>query len=319
MFDIVPTVVINRVTGAVTLALLAFLAAACGERAEPTGEIEQRYPVTVQGAGEQPTVAPARPERIVALDPGAAELVIALGARDRLVGIPAGVRRGDGPRRAPGDAEQVASANGQVQVDDVARLEPDLIVATPGMDLLDLARAQRESGAALYVQPSSSVDDVVRATLELGFLVGEPVEARRVAEQIRTEVGAVEDTIAGLPPRTVFVDSGFFIPVPERSLLGDLVRRAGGQSIAGATPSPEPFPLERLRRRNPQVYLATSESRVTLEDLRADPDTAGLRAVRRGRFAVIDSELANRPGPRVGAALEQIAAALHPNAFADGR
>jgi iron complex transport system substrate-binding protein len=283
------------------------------------GTLEQRYPVTVQGAGERPAVATARPERIVALDPGAAELVIALGARDRLVGIPAGIRRGNGPRQAPSAAVQVVSRTGQVQVDEIAGLEPDLIVATPGMDLLDLARAQRESGAALYVQPSSSVDDVVRATLELGFLVGEPVEARRVAEQIRTEVAAVEDTVAGLPPRSTFVDTGFFIPVPERSLLGDLVGRAGGRSIAGATPSPEPFPLARLRERNPQVYLATSESQVTLEDLRANPATAELRAVRRGRFAIIQSELANRPGPRVGRALEQIAAALYPDAFAEGR
>jgi iron complex transport system substrate-binding protein len=317
MFDIVPTVVINRVAAAVVLALLALAGVACGERAEPTGELEQQYPVTVQGAGEQPTVARSQPERIVALDPGAAELVIALGARDRLVGIPAGVRRGNDPQQAPGAAEQVVSRAGRVQVDDVARLEPDLIVASPGMDLLDLARAQRESGAALYVQPGSSVDDVLRATLELGFLVGEPVAARRVADRIRTEVAAVEDTVAGLPPRTTFVDTGFFIPMPERSLLGDLVRRAGGQSIAGATPSPEPFPLEQLRRRNPQVYLATSESRVTLEDLRANPATASLRAIRRGRFAIIQSELANRPGPRVGRALEQIAAALYPDAFAD--
>jgi ABC-type Fe3+-hydroxamate transport system substrate-binding protein len=315
----VPTVVINRFTAFAVLTLLAVLTAACGERAEPTGELEQPYPVTVQGAGERPTVAQARPERIVALDPGAAELVIALGARDRLVGIPAGVRRGDGPRQAPGAAVQVVSRNGQVQVDEIAALEPDLIVATPGMDLIDLARAQRESGAALYVQPSSSVDDVMRATLELGFLVGEPVTARSVADQIRADVATVEDTIAGLPPRTTFVDTGFFIPVPERSLLGDLVRRAGGRSIAGETPSPEPFPLERLRRSNPQVYLATSDSQVTLEDLRANQATADLRAVRRGRFAIIQSELANRPGPRVGRALEQIAAALYPNAFAEQR
>jgi iron complex transport system substrate-binding protein len=317
MFDIVPPVVINRVTGTALLALLVLAAAACGERSEPTGELEQRYPVTVQGAGEQPTVAPERAERIVALDPGAAELVIALGARDRLVGVPAGVTRGSGPRQAPGSAEQVVSRSGQVQVDDVARLEPDLIVATPAMDLLDLARAQRESGAALYVQPSSSVDDVLRATLELGFLVGEPVAARRVADQIRTEVATVEERITGLPTRTTFVDTGFFIPVPERSLLGDLVRRAGGRSIAGATPSPEPFPLEQLRRRDPQVYLATSESRVTLEDLQANPAIADLPAIRRGRFAIIQSELASRPGPRIGRALEQIAAAFYPDAFAE--
>lgn len=281
------------------------------------GELEQRYPVTVQGAGDRPTVATARPERIVALDAGATELVIALGARDRLVGVPDGIPRGSAPGRAPPDAIEVVSPTLQVQVDEVMDLEPDLIVATTGTDLLDVSRAQRETGASLYVQPSSSVDDVLRATLELGFLVGEPVAGRRIASQIRSEVAAVEERIAGLPARTTFVDTGFFIPAPERSLLGDLVRRAGGRSIAGATPVPEPFPLARLRRLNPQVYLATSESRVTLDDLRADPRTGSLRAVRRGRFAVIPSQLATRPGPRVGRALEQIARALHPDAFAE--
>ena len=63
------------------------------------------------------------------------------------------------------------------------------------------------------------------------------------------------------------------------------------------------------------MYLATSDSRVTLADLRRNPQTARLTAVREGRFAVLSSDLVNRAGPRIGTALEQVAEALHPDAF----
>ena len=79
---------------------IALSVAACGARSEPTGELAPAYPVTAPGAGETPTTLSAQPQRIVALDPGSAELVAALGARDQLVGAPAGVRLGEGERPA---------------------------------------------------------------------------------------------------------------------------------------------------------------------------------------------------------------------------
>lgn len=304
----------------IVAAVAALLGAtACGERSEPLGELEQPYPVTVQGVGEQPAVLQGKPERIVALDPGSAELVIALGARDRLVGIPRGVKQGDGPRMATPEAVQVVSPNLTVRVDDVAALEPDLLVATSFTDQLDLARAQRETGAAVYVQPSSSIEDILRATLELGFLVGQPVEARAVASRIRSEIAAVEERVADSPVSTTFVDTGFFVTVPLRSLLGDLVVRARGESVTGDTPGAEPIPVSRLRRLDPEVYLATSNSGVTLRSLRRDPRTAKLTAVENARVVVLPSDLVQHPGPYVAQALERVARALHPDAFQSNR
>jgi iron complex transport system substrate-binding protein len=292
----------------VALVVAALVLSACGRREEPIGALPQRYPVTVQGAGEELTAVTARPERIVALDSGPARLLAALGVEDRLVGVPADVQ----PGRRNGI---VVDRNGQVDVDAVARLRPDLIVSTPAVDPLDVSRAQRRTEAALYVQPDSSVDDVVRGTLDLGFLADEPVNARRVAERIRRGTRSVEARVTGEPSVTAFVDTGFFITIPGRTLLGDLIGRAGGESIAGDAPAPEAFPLARLRRLDPDVYLATTESRVTLQQLRTDPRTASLTAVREGRLALLPSELVNEPGPRVAAALERVARALHPDAF----
>jgi iron complex transport system substrate-binding protein len=274
------------------------------------GALPQSYPVTVQGAGDRTTEMAKRPERIVALDPGAAETLKKIGAGSRLVGVPAGLAKGDAA-----DADVVVRSTGQVDIDGVIELEPDLIVATPGIDQLDLSRAERETGAAVYVQPEVSIESVKQGIIDLGFLVGEAAAARQVVGEIDRRVAAVTERVASEPPVSVFVDTGFFITVPDRSLLGDLVRKANGQSIAGESPGPGPFPLKDIAKADPGVYLATSDSGVRLRALRANPELRGVKAVKAGNVHVVPVAVVTRPGPRVGDALEEVARALHPDAF----
>jgi iron complex transport system substrate-binding protein len=300
-----------RLTKLIPLPLvLAALTAACGERSEPTGTLAQTYPITVQGAGDQPTTLDRRARRIVALDAGAAELIAALGAEDRLIGFPAGSRV-DAAR----DAATVVSRTGGVNVDEVIALKPDLVLATPTIDQVDLGRIEKATHAAVYVQPAASVKNVEEGAVDLGFLVGEPARARQLVGRIERKVDGVQRRLASVPPVTVFVDTGFFITVPDRSLLGDLVKRAKGTSIAGPSPGAGPYPLSDLRQADPEVFLATSDSDSSLRSLRANPVTAGLQAVQNKRVVVVPAALITRAGPRVGAALEAIARALHPDAF----
>jgi iron complex transport system substrate-binding protein len=292
----------------VALATLALLpVAGCGGREEPLGKLQQQYPVTVRGAGDQPATLKRVPERIVALDPGSAELLRALGVGRRLVGVPASIE--------PRAAEEVVRRTGQIDVGAVARLEPDLIVVTPATDRVDTSRASSESGATLYVQPASSIEDVEKATLELGFLVARPVKARTLVGKIKRAVAEVDRRISAARPLTVFIDTGFFITVPERSLLGELVRRAHGENVAADNAGLGPFDEDLLAELDPDVYIATSDSRTTLEKLRTRPKTRNLTSVREGRFVVLDADLAMRAGPRIAEAYEAVALALHPDAF----
>lgn len=289
--------------------VLALLAAGCGERAEPLGDLPAAYPVTVRGAGDEPTQVARLPKRVVALSPGATELMVSMGVGERLVGAPLDVP-GTPARVAP-----VVTRGGQIDVAEVGRLRPDLIVATTSTDPVDAARAARETGAALYVQPSDSIADVKRGTIELGFLVGEPARARQLATRVERRIATVQARVADAPIVTVFVDTGLFVTISERSLLGELVRRAGGRSVAGKTPGLEPFDLERLTQLDPDVYLATSDSMVTLRRLRTNRETRRLRAVRRGRFVILPADLVTSAGPRLPAGLAAVARALHPDAF----
>jgi len=273
-------------------ALLLVAGTACGERSEPTGALVANYPVTAQGAGDKATVVRSVPRRIVPVGAGPRSVLRALGlgkrsvdVDDTLVGLPL--------------------------VDAIRRAKPDLIVASEETDPLDVARARSATHAAVYVEPGSSLGNVVQAIGDIGLLTGRAVEARRLTARIEAKRTAVAKAVAGSPLVTAFVDTGGFATISSRTLLGDLIELAHGKSVAGASPEQGPFPVQRLVALDPDVYLATAGSARTLQQLRARAGVRRLRAVRSGRFAVLPED-ATIAGPQVGEALEQLAQILHP-------
>jgi iron complex transport system substrate-binding protein len=289
------------------LALLALGGAtACGERPEPVGSLGQTYPVTVRGAADQPTVVAHNPQRIVALGEGPAELLEALGVESRVVGGPAG---------ATPTARVVVGRSGAVDIHALVMQRPDLVVATEEDDPIELDQIARLTRAAVYVQPGASVVDVERAAIDLGFLVGRPAEARRLAARIQDRVAQIRARLTGVRPVSVFVDTGFYTTVATRSLLGNLVQLAGGRSVAGERPGSAPFSPRRIARLDPDVYLATSSSDLTRASLRSDPEARRIPAVRRGRIAVLPAALVQVAGPRVAEGVAVLARTLHPDAF----
>jgi ABC-type Fe3+-hydroxamate transport system substrate-binding protein len=289
----------------VPLACLALLTAGCGERPEPLGELLP-YPVEVQGAGDEATRLDALPERIVALTPGAAEIVDALGVGDRLVGVPASASVSGAP-----NAERVTRPSGLVDVPAVVALRPDLVIAAPETREDDLDRAIRRSNAAVYVEPNESYNDVVEAVHDLGLLVGEPVEGRRLATRLRDRLGEVAGAVGGEAEVPVFVDGGLLVTVPETSLTADLVRRAGGRLVGtdAAGTALEPCEVVRL---HPVVVLRLLDASATRPPGARFTGCKGGEAI---RVREIPADLALFAGPRVEVALERIARLLHPDAF----
>jgi ABC-type Fe3+-hydroxamate transport system substrate-binding protein len=286
---------VRVVTAGLAACVLLAAGTGCGAREEPTGAAVRLYPVTVQGAGERPTVIRRGPRRIVPLGAGPRQILRALGLKartttvnDSLVGMPL--------------------------VGQIRKARPDLIVASGDSDPLDLARARTATHAAIYVEGDASLQDVVGAISDIGLLTGRPLEARKLTAGIERKRRSVTDRVHTAPRVTVFVDTGDFATVPSRSLFGNLIFQAHGTSVAGPSPEPGPFPLARLLRLDPETYLATSDSGTTLAGLRHDQIARRLRAVRRGRFGIV-SAAAIAPGPGVGQALEEIARILHPDAF----
>jgi len=246
----------------------------CGQRSEPTGATVEPYPVTIQ-QDDTNVVVDKKPEHVAALTTDAASLVSSVVGREVTV-----------VQSPPSNA--------------------DLVVTTADGNTLGAAKT--------YVAPDGSVEDVERALTDLGLLLGRPIQARRLVEEIQTKRAEVQRRLKGVTPVTVFVDTGLFSTVSDQSLLGRLIEEAGGDNIAGSKPRSGPFDVAKLVRLNPDVYFATSDSGTTLADLRRDPRTKHLKAVKTNRFAILASRVVE-PGGKIGTELVAIARYLHPDAF----
>jgi iron complex transport system substrate-binding protein len=277
-------------------AALAILGAGCGERSEPTGEtVPQAYPVTVQGAGDTQLAIERQPTKLLPVSATAAAIIDALGGRARVPGAPATGRLHAFPVRA------------------IAKTHADLVIGSQGNDTVALERAADAAGVPVLIVADSAVRDLERSILEVGLAIGAPVKARRLVNTIESKRANVRSRLKGVAATTVFVDTGFEIPIADSSFAGELIRDAGGKNVAGDA-DPTPFPTKRLLAADPTFYLATDASGATLADLRTTQRLQGLTAIREGRFAMIPARLL-QPGADVGEAIERLARILHPDAF----
>jgi iron complex transport system substrate-binding protein len=285
----------GRVATVLIAAGLLAVAAACGERTEPEGATARLYPVTVTSAADRPLIVRRAARRIAVLATGPLEILRSLGASRRVTGMP-------------------VDPSGAIEIAKLKRMRPDLIVADAEANEVQLSRAEQTTGAPVYLAPGDSIRDVEQAITALGLVADRPVAARQLVHAIEVKRAIVTTRLTHVRPVSVFFDTGLFITVSDQSLVGDLIREAHGRNVAGASPGSEPFDLAQLVMLNPRVYLTSSDSGTTLRDLRRNPETRKLTAVRKKRFAVVDASLLE-PGPRIGEGLVAMARLLHPDAF----
>jgi cobalamin transport system substrate-binding protein len=278
------------------------------------------YPLTLtDDAGREITLA-AEPQAIVSLAPSNTEIVCALDACDRVVGV---TDYDDYPAEVA-DIDKVVNVT-QVDVEAVVAAEPDLVLAagneqTPTAVIDQLAAL----GLLVLVLYPESLDEV-SADIELvGDAIGRAGAAAALVEGMETRVEAVEDAVAGLDqPRTFYevgVYEGTIYTAGSGSFLASLIETAGGEPITGDALSTS-IQIEDLVSADPELILlgdATYDDTITPESVAARPGWNGMTAVADDRVQVVAEDVViTRPGPRIVDGLEALARAIHPEAFAD--
>ncbi len=287
----------GRITRVALAAVLLLAVAACGERREPTGPGADLYPVTVPSPSGARSLVVRRPaKRLAVIAPSVQRIIVDLGAGRQIAGTP-------------------IAQNGSIRIAELRSLRPDLIVASSATDDQDLSQAAKAvRGVPVYVAPDDSIRGVEQTITALGLITGRPADAARLVREIEQKRALVHKRLAGTPGVSVFVDTGFFTTVSNQSLIGDLLGEAHARSVAGDSPQVGLFDLRELARLDPRYFLATSDSGTTLKQLRRNPKTKKLAAIRAGRFAIVEADLLE-PGPTIGLGLVELAHLLHPNAF----
>jgi iron complex transport system substrate-binding protein len=319
------------------LALLLLLAACGGVRstifsnvgggasaaASPTSSAAPTFPLTLTDDAGRTVALAAAPRRVVSLAPSNTEIICALDACDRLVGV---TDFDDYPSSVKEVAKVVVQA--KVDVEKVVAAKPDLVLAA-GNGLTPDAVITQLSGLGLKVVTlyPTDLDGVFADIVLVGRALGADAAATQTVGGMRARVAAVTDRLASAARPRVFYEvsvfEGSIYTAGKDSFLASLVALAGGDPITG-DPKSTAIQLEDLVAADPQLILlgdasydpSLATATKALATVRARPGWEGMSAVKAGAvIPFLDDVVTTRPGPRIVDGLEALARAIHPELF----
>lgn len=271
---------------------------------------ESAFPVTISDDAGRPVTIEKEPARIVSLAPANTEILFAIGAGDRVVGV---TTYDDYPPEVA-EIAQVGDFAGP-NLEAVAAAEPDLVLATTGVQGDVIAKLE-ELGATVVAIDPQTLDGLYEAITEVGMATGEVEGAEAVVAEMRADVAEIEQAVSDLEPVAAFIEIGQnpLFTVGTGTLLDELVIIAGGANVV-AEPGYVPYSVEQLVKADPAVYLATKGSSSDPAAIEKRAGFSEIAAIKNGRIVIMDDNLVSRPGPRAVLGLRQIAEGLHPEAF----
>ena len=271
--------------------------------------------LTVNDEAGREVSFPFPPKRIVSLAPNITEILYSLGLDEEIVGV-------SNHCNFPEKAKRKVRVGSYISLDfeKITSLNPDLIIATGAGNTREMVGRLGKLGFQTYVIFPKNFDDILQSIIHIGQVVNRDREAREIIEGMRKRAQRVIELTKDLPRPKVFIQIGDapIVSVGKGSFAEDLIRLAGGENIAGKEKEVYPrFGMEEILKRSPEVIVISSmnpkgDYQKTLQEWTR---WKTIPAVKNGRIHLIDSDLLDRPSPRIIDGLEELARVLHPDRF----
>lgn len=255
------------------------------------------------------------PKRIVSLAPSITEMLFAIGLDEEIVGVT------DFCNFPPAALTKPKIAYSQPNLEAMLALQPQLVLAPPSFIRPDFLAKLEQLKVPTFILESKTVEGILGHLQLLGRMVGHASRANEQAAKLRKEIGDLTRTIEGLPRPTLLyvLNSEPLITVGPGSFIHHLIELAGGRNAAERASAPYPrLTMEEVLTQNPDMLLFPVGEYEGIPQAEQDrwKRWQSLTAVRKGNLFQIQSDLLNRPGPRVLDGLRELVRILHPDAAA---
>jgi iron complex transport system substrate-binding protein len=291
--------------------LLFAAAFACdsGKRVQPEGPVTR---IMKDDLGRTVSL-PVPVKRVVSLAPNLTEIVFAVGGGDRLVGRTSYC---DYPPEAK--SVQVVGDTGTPNLERIIAVKPQVVLVSTSSQLEVFTQQLQNQNIAVFVTDPHDLEGIFRSIDQIGEMLGEKEQAAQLVQKLRDRTNAVEAAVQQKQPVKVFyqVSAEPLYTIGREAFVTDLIRRAGGVSVTAEVPGAWPkYSAESALAAKPEAIIlptggsmGAANSAVT-DALRQSPAALG------GRVYKINDDHLARPGPRIVDGLEEMARALHPDAF----
>lgn len=264
------------------------------DAARPSSASDIRTATSAAGTADTGRVP--GPQRVITLLPSLTEIVCALGACDRLVGVD---RHSNHPEQVHGLPRLGGLDDPRIEA--LVALKPDLVIVPRSWRGIESMR--RVGLTVLAVEPAT-LEQTRASMVQIAVALG--LGSQRGQDAWQTMEGQWRAAAARIPPR--WREASVYVEVSTAphaasagSFVGEVLQRIGLKSAIAAELGPFP-------RLNPEAVLKADPvwivaSREGLASMRQRPALRELRALREGRacgFESRDFDLLVRPGPRLG-------------------
>jgi iron complex transport system substrate-binding protein len=268
----------------------------------------QAYPINVtDDFGYKMTITNVT--RIVSLAPSNTEILFAVGASSRVVGV-------TDYCDYPPEVLNISSIGGfaNVNIEAVVNLNPDLVLAAYGNGEQTIDQLRNLNLTVVALNPENT-EDIIKNILLVGNITENDDNASLIAANMRQEIKDITDATTDISEnqkaKVLYIvwDAPLYA-AGDDTYADDLIKKAGGINIAKSSGWPV-MGLESVIAQNPQIIITSGMGTGASEALRGrimnNTVLAQTDAVRANRvYAVADPNVIERAGPRITQGLKEL-------------
>lgn len=283
-----------------------------------SGSTSPLYGRSFKDAVDREVVIEKTPVRIIPLAPSLTEILYYLGLGDRVAGVTT-------YSYYPPEANNKPQVGGyhDLNIERIITLNPDLVIGTkdgnnPGIvDMLEQAKIPT------YIVDPRNVVEVIETVRIIGRLCGVEEKANQLADGLEKRLDRIREAIKQKEKPLVFLQINLhpIMSVNKNTFHQDIITIAGGINMTADSAISYPrISIEELIRRKPEVLIISSMDRGgEFEKARQEwLKWSAIPAAKNGRVYLIDSDLIDRPSPRILDGIEAMARMIHPEVDWDG-
>jgi iron complex transport system substrate-binding protein len=280
------------------------------------------------------------PKRIVSLSPSSTEILFAVGAGPKVVGV-TDYCNYPPDLKARIEAEELTRVGGywNPSIETIFELKPDLVLVSTAKCTVktneckvnckrrceiteQIAAHLRSLGLKVLTLGPHSMNDILDNILLVGRASGNTVEASKLVKKLRQKIDTVikKSKEASHKPKVYFeVWNDPYMSVSSGTWIGDIINLAGGANIFGEKISEWPIiNSEDIVQRNPDIIVFPVIPGVprfwgSFKDVNKRLGWKNVNAVRNGHLYEVPRDFISRPGPRLVKALEIMEKFIHPS------
>lgn len=241
----------------------------------------------------------AAAERVVSLAPSMSEIILELGARERLVGMFVDPQRS----AALADVPSVGRF-GSLNLEALLSLRPDLVLMSPGSLSETQRRQLQDLGLPIYLGEPHDLAQLAEQFAEIGERVGRAERGRELRQQFLGGMQALRDRYQRERPLALFYQIWHqpLYTIGRGQIIGDALTVCGARNVFDELDLPAPqINVEVVLARAPQVILGGSGAE--LQHWQAWPQ---LPAVRLGQVWSVPDKGIERPSFQMLAATAKL-------------